>query len=400
MSITNKKFITIVLSLILFLSISIFSQNLDNRYYLGSTVNTGKDTGYSKSDFIEEGDLHWGWKIGDFYIDGFSQVIEGDIPVFLKTVGDDVTLHFDLQQNILKLNDDTSLTVCEDTDGYDQYFQIEKTNFGRGVLLTRHTDYQNYQHEPTIYTDFLSARMSNKADTTVLLLEEGDYEIALNYEVKNTPVKLLGISVFPSYENYRIFFKFSVRNGNCMVFPFDVKTKSELTNSTHTENGFYLDMARSKYLDINIKKEILTDGVDGLVEDIRFNKPAKDGEEFTDEGIYTITATNQYTGQQTIKKIYVGNNKVLKAHVATGLPISEINKQISLGAEVSDTGSMVYPVSETVPVSEAEKGNENGIDFGIVIIILIVIVVVSVVVILVVKKKKLSEITEKEGEKI
>ena len=37
----------------------------------------------------------------------------------------------------------------------------------------------------------------------------------------------------------------------------------------------------------DIKKEILNVGQDEL--DTRFNRPAKDGETFTDEGVYTIT---------------------------------------------------------------------------------------------------------------
>ncbi len=77
-----------------------------------------------------------------------------------------------------------------------------------------------------------------------------------------------------------------------MVYPFDVLTKGELTNSSLTENGFYLDLAKSRYLDIDVKKEVLVQGSDALTEDTRFNRPAKDGEQYTDEGIYTITVRN------------------------------------------------------------------------------------------------------------
>ena len=70
-----------------------------------------------------------------------------------------------------------------------------------------------------------------------------------------------------------------------MVYPFDVATGSELTNSSMTENGFRLDLAKSRYLKVNIKREVLKDSPDGLVEDTRFNGPAKDGAEYTDEGI-------------------------------------------------------------------------------------------------------------------
>ena len=51
-----------------------------------------------------------------------------------------------------------------------------------------------------------------------------------------------------------------------MVFPFDVTTGAELTNTAFTENGFYLDLAKSRYLDIDIQREVLMEGVDGLTE--------------------------------------------------------------------------------------------------------------------------------------
>ena len=39
--------------------------------------------------------------------------------------------------------------------------------------------------------------------------EEGDYEVALNYEVRKDNVDIFGWNPFPSYYNYRIFFRFS-----------------------------------------------------------------------------------------------------------------------------------------------------------------------------------------------
>ena len=144
-----------------------------------------------------------------------------------------------------------------------------------------------------------------------------------------------------NYTNYRISFRFSVRNGNCMVYPFDVKTKEELTNTSITPNGFYLDLAKSRYLDINIKKEVLKEGAEGLSEDVRFNAPAKDGNKDTSEGIYTISVKNKYTDQQTEKKIYVGDDNLLKAYMTTGLSIREIQNQVKNGAEINDDGTIV-----------------------------------------------------------
>lgn len=355
-----NKFLSVVLILILLASslcLITYANENTKKHYFDGLVNTGKDNGYSGSSKIDEDDPHFGWKLGEFYVSGFTSEVndENGNPVFLKTVGDKVTLWFNLQQDINKLNGDSDFSICADTNGYDEYFGIEKTNFGVGTLIIRHKDHENHWSDPVIYTDFLSAKASNGANTEVELFEEGDYEVALNYEIKEINMNIFGWKPFPSYHNYRIFFRFSVRNGNCMVYPFDVETKAELTNSSITENGFYLDLAKSRYLDINIKKEILKEGAEGLTEDVRFNRPAKDGDQYTEEGIYTITVSNRYTNQQTVKKIYVGTNSVLKAHVTTGLTISEINHQLSLGATINPDGTITpaegteLPPAETTP---------------------------------------------------
>lgn len=77
-------------------------------------------------------------------------------------------------------------------------------------------------------------------------------------------------------------------------------------------------------------KEVRKEGAEGLTEDVRFNKPAKDGEQYTDEGIYTITVSNVYTNQTTTKVIYVGTDDVLKARVTTGLSITDVEYQLSV----------------------------------------------------------------------
>ena len=159
-------------------------------------------------------------------------------------------------------------------------------------------------------------------------------------------------------------------------------------------------MANSKYLDIVIKKEILNESAEGLVEDVRFNKPAKDGEQFTEEGIYTITVKNEYTEQQTVKKIYVGTNDVLKAHVATGFSIEEIKYQISLGATVGEDGKLIPVANQTPTESQPTQSDDSTNDpvepsnYTMYIIIggaaLLVIVLVVIIVANKAKKKKTS----------
>lgn len=243
-----------------------------------------------------------------------------------------------MNQDIDKLNGNDELSIEQDENGYDEHFGIPKTDFGKGMLVIRHTNYQNKTEEPVLHKNYLES-VKVKTDTEVELCEEGDYEVALDYEIDVDN----GIQFWKqgTYD-YRIYFKFSVRNGNCMVYPFDTVNKNELTNTSVTENGFYLDLAKSKYLDINVKKEVLKEGAEGLVEDTRFNMPASDGESYTDEGVYTITAKNRYTNQTTTKIIYVGTNDLLKAHVTTNLSLKEIKKQMAQGAKINADGSINY----------------------------------------------------------
>lgn len=316
-------------------------------YSLGSKVKTKNFDGYFGEKAIDKSDIHYGWELGSFFVSGYTDKIAAasEDVVFLKNVGDKVTLWFKLNQNINSLNGKSNLSITSDAAGYDQYFETPKMNFGRGALIIRCTDHNNVKSEPTIYTNYLEANASVGADTKVQLFEEGDYEVALDYEVTSD-------ELIDKTGHYRIFFKFSVRNGNCMVYPFDVKTGSELTNSAMTENGFRLDLAKSRYLKINLKKETLKDSADGLIEDTRFNGPAKDGAEYTDEGIYTITVSNEYTGQSTTKKIYVGTNNVLRAYMKTGLSISEINRLVANGATISDDGTL-QPAAEEIYFQES-----------------------------------------------
>ena len=326
------------------------------RMYLGAAVNAGNGDGYSEKNEIDIDDPHYNWKLGEFYVGGFTRVIDekSGSPIFLKNVGDKVKLSFILNQDIDKLNGNDELSIEQDENGYDEHFGIPKTDFGKGMLVIRHTNYQNKTEEPVLHKNYLES-VKVKADTEVELCEEGDYEVALDYEIDVDN----GIQFWKqgTYD-YRIYFKFSVRNGNCMVYPFDTVNKNELTNTSVTENGFYLDLAKSKYLDINVKKEVLKEGAEGLVEDTRFNMPASDGESYTDECVYTITAKNRYTNQTTTKIIYVGTNDLLKAHVTTNLSLKEIKKQMAQGAKINADGSINYESADIAGMSMASETEE------------------------------------------
>ena len=328
---------------------------------LGSVTNTGKDNGYSGINVIDIKDPHYGWEIGHFFVSGYTRETKDDsgTPVFLKNVGDQITLWFNLKQDIDQLNGDTSLSIADDINGYDQYFQTEKTDMGRGALIIRYTDERGIKHEPEIYTDYLKANASTSADTIVRLFEEGDYEIALDYEIKSVPRKVGSVEVIPEYTNYRIYFNFSVRNGNCMVYPFDVVTGDELPDEAITPNGFRLDIAKSRYLTIDVERSVVTEGSNGYTEDTRFNRPAKDGDAYTDDGIYVFSVKNLYTGESTAKTIYVGSVGYMKALSVNQISVSQLNALLEQGASIDENGTISMSTPSVVSETPDEKRTEE-----------------------------------------
>lgn len=297
-------------------------QGISIYYFSEEAVNAGVDTGYAKQDTISGDDKHFGWRLGRFFLTGFTRVTadENQQPVFIKTLGDSVTLWFDLEQDIDALNGNAQLSLAADANGYDQQFGIPKTNFGRGTLIVRHTDYQNAKNEPAVYTDYLLAKGTTGANTRIVLHEEGDYEVALDYEVQDGELT----HITSKFGNYRIFLRFSIRNGNCMVYPFDLLTGAELQNTSVAEAGFSLDLARSRYLDINFRRAVLVETANGVIEDERFNRPAKDGDRYTQEGIYTISVSNRYTGESTTKTIFVGSQELRETYVRNGFSLERL----------------------------------------------------------------------------
>lgn len=346
------------------------SENISNgtsaastpRKELGEVVNTGKDTGFANQDVLTSKDPHYGWIIGTFFVNGYTRETKDNIsgsPVFLKNVEDRITLWFNLKQDINNLNGNSNLKISEDKNGYDQYFQTDKTNMRHGALIIRYTDFEGVKHDPIIYTDYLAANARTGANTKVELFEEGDYEVALDYEIVDTT----GID---SYTNYRIFFSFSIRNGNCMVYPFDLANGVELRDNAVTENGFKLDMAKSRYLTIDVSRTVLVNGADGRTEDVRFNRPAKDGDQYKDEGIYKFHVHNLYTGEETTKTIYVGTDPFLRALSVTRLSVKNLEGKLSEGYTIGNDGKLIEPPvvveSEIAVIKSSEEEKDSLIE--------------------------------------
>ncbi len=309
------------------------------RKEFGQVTKTNKNSGYSGVELIDKDDPHYGWELGKFVINGYtetSQDSSGDT-VYIKKPDDKVTLWFCLTQNIDRLRNNADLCIAEDKTGSDQYFQTSTMNFKRGTLIIRHIDYEGKKHSPIIYTNFLEANTRTGAYTKVELFEEGDYEVALDYKIMNK-------NWIDSTTDYRIFFKFSLRNGTCAVFPFDIKTGNELNDKAITPNGFRIDLAKSRYLNINVERKTLRKKGQEYIETSIINEPAKDNEEYTEEGIYIITVRNLYSGISMEKTIYVGNDPMYNTLVKYNNDLPRINGMLQDGCEIDAEGNIVTPI--------------------------------------------------------
>ncbi len=276
------------------------------RQQIGEKSRTEADRGFQGSRQIDQKDPHYGWDLGQFFVSGYTRVLSdaSGTPVFLKNVGDEIRLSFLLLTDPDSPNGQNDYTVTGITDGYDLQFETPRMNMGQGTLLVRYTDWEGVRHDPEIVTDYIAYLSAEGKKEDIRLFEEGDYEIALDYRLAGS-LEIAGFTVpdwvsIPnfSYADYRIAFSFKVRNGNCMVYPFDLGAGSELSDGELAEKGFRLDLARSRYLNIDVRRETLKETPDGYEKDLRFNRPARDGDQYTEEGIYTFKVTNLYTGEK------------------------------------------------------------------------------------------------------
>lgn len=392
---------------------------------VGSVYRVGKNDDFSEAEkeALDSDDYSYGWTMGRFTISGFSSSEEykgsnenyKGSKVYIKNNGDKIRLSFKLEQDINKLNGDDKLYI-RSAKSRDEYFQTKKIDMGKGALIVRFTDHKGKQHDPKIYTNYFESLKVGKEtqistdgpNTKIYFFEEGDYEIALDYRIGKEKKGPLFIDPKDPYQDYRVFFKFSVRNGNSMVFMRDLESNSELTNESTAAKGFMVDFAGSKYLKINVKKEQITEGRNGLVEDTRYNRPAKDGEEYTESGIYTLTVSNDYSNEQTVKKIYVGEDEGMLKLLKSSYTIDEIEDMLNKGITIDEEGSTEINTTEHNTEITTEKDMKNNKDrdnmIKVVSIISIVFVVCIAVLIMVIKslskknkKKSYTDFEEEES---
>lgn len=63
------------------------STKSSTRKYLGETVYAGHSEGYSLNEKIEKDNPHFGWALGNFYVSGFTRVIDENTLSESKTRG-------------------------------------------------------------------------------------------------------------------------------------------------------------------------------------------------------------------------------------------------------------------------------------------------------------------------
>lgn len=348
--------IMVLLAIVMFAAVAL-ADNVDKYYLTGddSVQKTDMDSGFQNGRAITDvNDVHYGWSLGKFYMKGYTEVIKEDgIPLFLVNAGDSITLSFELNQNINKLNNRDNWVITEDINGYDAEFGTGKTNLHHGALFIRYTDYQN-NSVVTSYEDYLASAAGGTANTTISSLQEGKYEVALDYEV--------GTPSFPGRrcDNYRIRFTFQVRNSNCMIFLRDISSKSEMTNYAIAPEGFYLDYANSHYLSVIVKRDVLTKNDYGYSLNPRQCKAAKDGNEYTEPGIYTVTVKNNYTDESVEMTVGVGDDPITNAFVQSSCVYdpSQISEMVDSGKAVITEDWQVLVIDPRITESDLEqKGN-------------------------------------------
>ena len=357
--------------------------DIKKSYEFGEVFRVDSPDGFKNPEQLKADDPHIDWSVGKFYVSGYTAVkMDGDVPVFLKVPGDRAALWFNLEQELDKCNGRTDVKVNYIDSGSDIYFGTPTIDsFGRGALIVRKTDYQN-KKEREIYTNYLEASATVGANTRVDLFEEGDYEVALDYQLHYDKPFVFGTTSTKTL-TYRIFFKFKVRNGDISAFLRDVDTDQFITNANVAEHGFYIDVAQSHYLDMTIKREVLSDSLNGLVEDTKFSGVAKENRNYTDEGIYTVTIKNLATGDSVEKTVYVGNRDIMLAHMKTGTPLSEINERLAAGAYIDDNGNIIDPEpvmeeeEEIIEEVEEEAEEKTKAPNGVVIFAIVVVLCIA-----------------------
>lgn len=288
-------------------------------------------------DDVDIKDPHYGKKIGQFAVKGYTSVNKDDQDCFkyIKTGTDRIAISFELEErNLDKLFGNEKYKLNYDRDATDKNIETPIMDFKQGTVIISFIDTSNMKHEKIYYTNFLAACTTTKANTAVYLFEEGKYEVTLDYEIlniKKTPDKKT---------NYRMSFKFEVVNGNAEVFIKDSVNGSFLSNEAVTENGFVLDYANSKKLNVNCQYFKYSMVNNQLTETAGKNSVAADGDEFSNSGKYVITVSSDSGTESSTYVIYIGKDKYTLAVTQPNMDLEKVNEKLAQGYKIKDDGTL------------------------------------------------------------
>lgn len=97
--------------------------------------------------------------------------------IFLKKIGDKITLSFDLQQNINKLNNNDNFQIASIKNANLVNPTLKGKINGLGTLVVQMKEPSGKHEKPKVYKNYLSGVKQN-ANTEVITLEE---EIIMQY---------------------------------------------------------------------------------------------------------------------------------------------------------------------------------------------------------------------------
>lgn len=309
-------------------SVDDYSTN-NNTYTFNETKTTADNNGYANPSALDAGDPLLGVNVVDIEIGNFSSTttIFNGTRVFLKTAPDVPVLSINVNADLGNLGASGAYVCSDSATVISDYGYRGKV--GYGLLAIEHTDYTG-KTETFFTPDLFNVLKENGDIIPAFFGEEGLYRISVFFETERyvktvkdwkNPFYYKKKKVY-EYRNYRVDASYEIRNGNTMVYTFD-SAGNEISNGSVVTDGFYLDLANSHYLDVQIKKEVVgNSGFLGETTDTRFNTVGVDKRFYDSEGLYTIVVSNPITGASTTKMILVAGLKdeSLKKAVANTYP--------------------------------------------------------------------------------
>ena len=169
------KKIYFVLFLFVMLLVPILNVETEEKtIYDGSNVQK-TDNNYDNAEQVKVGDRQQGWTLGDFIVSDYSSHLSDSSgnDIFLKKIGDKITLSFDLQQNIKKLNNNDNFQIASIKNANLVNPTLKGKINGLGTLVVQMKEPSGKLEKAKVYKNYLSG-VNKNANTEVITLEEGD----------------------------------------------------------------------------------------------------------------------------------------------------------------------------------------------------------------------------------